>query len=192
MINLRDLADYCPWPDELKPVGYGDIRVEDFDSWWARNRLEFHGLPKELVEQWIYRHWKVSVAKFIPIDGLGYREELWDPSDFIAKVGTVRGTEPLDPIHDFRVFSGQVGGEKLSTAKALDTGKWDYAPIVLETPDGFIDFTGTYIETPFFLVEGHKRRRYLNALLHQGVKLLAQRVFVLQCSEHFSCGRLGK
>ena len=179
MIKIRELDERCPWPDELEPVGYGDHNVETFEEWRERNSILLQHLPNELVEQWVHRHWKNSVAKFIPLEGLLWREELWPPSDFITKVGTVRGNEPLDPEHDYKVFSGKVGGEKSQTAKTLDAGHWDYAPIVLETPEGFIDRVGDHIKTKYFLVEGHSRRRYLNALLRRNVQLGKQRVFVL-------------
>lgn len=83
-------------------------------------------MPEALVEQWIYRHWQESVASFIPIEGLQCVAETWPSDDFITKVGTVRGKEPLNPKHDCEVFSGQKTGEKLLTAKALDTGHWHF------------------------------------------------------------------
>lgn len=52
-------------------------------------------------------------------------------------------------------------------AVALDQGEWDYAPPVLCTPNGFIDTLGTVIDANYLIVEGHSRRRYLNALIEQ-------------------------
>ncbi|MBY5974509.1 hypothetical protein KUV28_19295 [Ferrimonas balearica] len=181
MIDLREIGEDLVWPDCLEPKGYGDLSVEDFSSWWKRNGEELKHLPEALAEQWIYRHWRDSVASFIPIDDLECREETWPPDDFVTKVGTVRGNEPLNPEHDFEVFSGLRTGERLMTAQALDTGHWDYPPIVLETPEGFIDCIGHHIKTEYFLVEGHKRRRYLNALLKRGEAVSDQRVLVI-CS----------
>jgi hypothetical protein len=65
------------------------------------------------------------------------------------------------------------------TATALDKGRWDYAPIVLPTPNGFIYTIGMFIDSKYLLVEGHQRRRYLNALVHRGVVLEPQRVILL-------------
>lgn len=180
MIDLREIGEDCVWPDCFKPKGYGDLDVEGFGSWWERNGKKLGHLPKALAEQWIYRHWCDSVASFIPIEELTCHEETWPPDDFVTKVGTVRGKELLNPEHDFEVFSGQKTGEKLLTAEALDSGHWDFPLVVLETPKGFIDCIGDYIETEYFLVEGHKRRRYLNALLHRRASLEDQKVFVLR------------
>ncbi|WP_370304361.1 hypothetical protein [Pseudooceanicola sp.] len=180
MFDLREIGEDCVWPHYLEPKGYGDLEVEDFGSWWERNGEQLKHLPEKLVEQWIYRHWCASVASFIPIEELTCREEIWPSGDFVTKVGTVRGKEPLNPEHDFSVFSGQKTGEKLHTAKALDSGQWDFPLIVLETPGGFTDCMGDHIETEYFLVEGHKRRRYLNALLHRECSLADQSVYVLR------------
>ena len=70
-------------------------------------------------------------------------------------------------------------GERLQTAVALDDGEWDIAPIVLRTPNGFLDTYGHQIDAGFLLIEGHKRRRYLNALVERGRELIDQRVFVI-------------
>lgn len=180
MIDLREIGEECAWSENLKPMGYGDLHVEDFASWWGRNGENLKNLPEALAEQWVFRHWQDSVISFIPIEGLQCREEAWPSIDFITKVGTVRGNEPLEPEHDFEVFSGRKTGEMLQTAKALDKGHWDYPLVVIETPEGFIDCIGEHINTPYFLVEGHKRRRYLNALLHREVAVDGQKVFVLQ------------
>lgn len=179
MIDLREIGEVCVWSSHLEPEGYGDLEVEDFITWWGRNYEMLKHLPEALAEQWIYRHWRDSVASFIPIEGLQCHEELWPPADFVSRVGTVRGNEPLDPKHDFDVFSGRETGEKLLTAKALDTGHWDYPVVVLETPRGFTDCIGEHIETEYFLVEGHKRRRYLNALLDRDASVKDQSVFIL-------------
>jgi len=181
MIDLRDIGGVCVWSHDYEPVDYGDLVVEDFASWWGRNKENLKNLPEVLAKQWIYRHWRVSVAAFIPLDGLQVREETWPSADFITKVGTVRGNEPMKPIHDFEVFSGQKTGKKTPTAQELDTVHWGYPVVVLETPDGFIDCIGDHIEAEYFLVECHKRRRYLNALLNRGASILDQRVFVLRC-----------
>jgi hypothetical protein len=185
MIDLRKIGGECVWPNDLEPQGYGSLHVEEFANWWERNRDKLENLPEALAEQWVYRHWRDSVASFIPLEGLECGEEVWPPIDFVRKVGTVRGNEPLDPRHDFKVFSGQETGDKLQTAIALDSGHWDYPLIVLRTPKGFIDCIGDHIKMPYFLVEGHKRRRYLNALLHKGIHVKDQKVLVLHAPDFY-------
>ena len=179
MFNLSDLDECLAWPPNLMPEGYGDLEVESFEVWWNKHCDELQHLPIEVSKQWIYRHWSDSIAKFIPLEGLSCREEVWPAIDFIEKVGTIRGNEPMNPEHDYNVFSGRLDGQKLPTASALDQGEWDYPPIVLVTPNGFIDPMQEHIDMPYFLVEGHKRRRYLNAMLHRGKSVKNQRVYIL-------------
>lgn len=122
MIDLRKIGEECVWPDQLEPEGYGDLSVEDFRCWWDRNSEKLKHLREALAEQWIYRHWRDSVASFIPIEELQCREEVWPPADFVTKVGTVRGNEPLNPKHDFEVFSGQKNWREISDCKGLRFG----------------------------------------------------------------------
>ncbi len=90
------------------------------------------------------------------------------------------GNDPMDPVHDLGVYSGSTTKwGKLPTAKALDEGAWDYAPVILSTPGGYICPKGEHIAKDYLLIEGHSRHRYLNALIHHGKKLDDQRVFVL-------------
>lgn len=180
MINLREIGDKCVWPECLKPKGYGDHAVEDFGCWWDRNREELNNLPEALAKQWIYRHWQDSVTSFIPLEGLECVVEAWPAHDFLSRVGTVRGNEPMDPVRDFELFSQKRIGKKHPTAKDLDEGYWDLPLVVLRTPEGFIDRIGEKIDKEFLLVEGHKRRRYLNALLNKGDTIVDQKVFVLR------------
>lgn len=116
MFKLQELDECCAWPAHLMPDGDGDHSMESFETWWCKHGEELGHLPQEVIEQWVYRHWSTSVARFIPLDNLAYREETWPAVDFIERVGTVRGNERLEPEHDFKIFSGQLDGEKLATA----------------------------------------------------------------------------
>lgn len=55
-------------------------------------------------------------------------------------------------------------------ASAMDAlGTWDYPIVVVYSPRGFITERGTERRVRYWLIEGHLRFRYLNALEHQGV-----------------------
>ncbi len=170
------------WDETLKPIGYGghSHELEKLDPWMERTGRLLGHLHPEIREQWIYRHWKYSQLNFIPLDDLTWAEETWEPNYFMENVRTWRGNDELDPDHDYNAFAEPEVGTKLQTAIALDSGKWDYAPIVLRTPGGFVDTLGKVIKANYLLVEGHQRRRYLNALLHRGIEVAPQRVFVLE------------
>ena len=175
MLDLRKFGDPV-WPKELMPIGIDGLTKESYEDWRTLVGDEIHHLHPEISEQWIYRHWTQSPLSFLAIPDLEWREEIWTPDQFLAEVRTWRGNEPLNPEFDYGVFH-QFGTHP--TAEALDNGAWDYAPIVLSTPEGFIDTIGEKVDARYLLVEGHQRRRYLNALVTRGAKLPPQRVFVL-------------
>ena len=59
------------------------------------------------------------------------------------------------------------------------TGTWDYPIVVMYVPNGIIDCDGEHPEVRHFLVEGHSRVRYLNALTQHGKPLSEHEVYVL-------------
>lgn len=182
MLDLRLLIRKSVWPKELERLENGRDAwgVEPFDIWRERTRGLTGDLPDEVCEQWVYRHFSHSPMAFLELHCLSCEEVIWSPEQFLARVGTIYGSEPMDPVHDLAVYSGKgTGRGKLPTAKALDAGAWDYAPIVLYTPGGFICPKGEHIRKDYLLIEGHSRYRYLNALIHDGKRLDDQRVFIL-------------
>lgn len=72
--------------------------------------------------------------------------------------------QQLDPEFDYESFQGRYGDDKLQTAKALDTGTWDYPIVALSTPSGWRSLKGEFPSERLMLIEGHQRHRYLNAL----------------------------
>lgn len=164
------------WPREMMPLGFGTIDVEPFADWWRRHKAELSNLHPEICEQWIYRHWEHSTLRVLPLDRLEWSEERWTPQEFLSTVGLSYGQEPIDPTWDYDCFHQHPNNP---TARALDQGAWDFAPVVLRTSDGFYDTHGRFCKSRYLLVEGHQRRRYLGALVARGVELENQRVFVL-------------
>ena len=182
MLDLRLLIHESVWPSELERLENDDDAwdPETFDAWRERTKGLTGTLPDEVCEQWIYRHSGHSPMQFLELHRLSCNEVTWSPEHFLAQVGTIYGNDSMDPVHDLDVYSRRgLGGAKHATAKALDEGAWDYAPVVLHVPGGYICPAGQHIQRDYLLIEGHSRHRYLNALIHDGRKLAGQRVFVL-------------
>lgn len=182
MLDLRGLVYTSVWPPELEKLEneQDPWHPETFGAWRVRTKHLTGELPAEVCEQWMYRHFGQSPMQFLDLRRLSCDEVTWSPEQFLAQVGTIYGNEPMDPVHDLAVFSRPgVGGRKLATAEALDEGAWDYAPIILHVPGGYICPKGEHVQRDYLLIEGHSRHRYLNALIHHGHKLPPQRVFVL-------------
>lgn len=48
-------CDFMQYPSVR---GYGDFEVETFDSYYARWPQELSAVPRQVVQDWIYRHWR--------------------------------------------------------------------------------------------------------------------------------------
>jgi hypothetical protein len=151
------------WPDDLKPVGEGDIDKEEFETWWERNRLRLANLHRLIAEQWIYRHWTHSPFAFVPLESIRWELAEMTGDEVLARVRR-EFAGPLDPEFDYGVFQEKYLGRKLATSFALDQGTWDYPIITLRTPNGMRNHEGDFPDVRLVLLEGHQRHRYLNAL----------------------------
>ncbi len=167
----------CVWQKELCPIGHESFRKESFDDYWLRNRDHFHGLPADLVEQWVFRYFCKHPHSYIPLSSLTYSRQKMTPADFMRLVKSATDN-CLDPEWDYEVFHKCPGGHP--TSDALDRGRWDYPPILLSVPNGFHDGLKSWPDAKYILIEGHQRRRYLNALIHRGVVMPAQEVLLLE------------
>lgn len=168
------------WPQNLRP--HGDERNwnvdEPFQDWWARCRSRLGHLHPELCEQWIHGHWYDSPHRYLDLDHIGWERVLWDARTFLDRVAS--GTDDLlDPSNDFAANYRPGSGEPSQTARALNAGCWDFAPVIMPTPNGFVNHDRQPVQRPYLLIEGHNRRRYLNALVHRGQTFSELPVFII-------------
>lgn len=154
------------WASDLRPIGEGTAEKESFESWWERCRSRLSHLPTDLAEQWVYRHWLHSPFAFLPLNTLRWERRTWDGATLLGSIFRAwgGGRDVLDPEFDYDAFQGQGGNDRLATARALDSGTWDYPMILLSTPNGVVDLGMPYPDVRLVIVEGHQRHRYLNAL----------------------------
>jgi len=173
-ITLRELA----WSAELMPVGEGDLEKEGFDAWWARNRVRLSHLEPRIAEQLVHRHWRHSPYCFLDLDRLTWRLERWSSARIIDDV-YMPGWD-LDPEFDYDAFNrnNRFGGHPTSRPMNA-TGTWDYPIVLLETPNGVRDRPEERPDVRFLLIEGHSRRRYLNALMARCLAQPDHEVFVM-------------
>lgn len=158
--------DHLPgtaWPDVLRPLGENTLDKESIASWWQRNRRALAHLPEDLCEQWIYRHWTHSPFDFFPLDSLIWEHQSWSGETLLKSIYRAGGGE-LKPQFDYDTFQRRGGDDRHATARALDSGTWDYPMILLATPYGVIDRGEVRPDVRLVIVEGHQRHRYLNAL----------------------------
>lgn len=158
-----DVAREPVWPTELRSLGEGSLEKENFATWWIRNERQLSHLPADLCEQWIYRHWVNSPFAFLPLETLSHDRKLWDGDMLLASIYRAWGGK-LDTQFDYDTFQKGGGDERHQTAKALDSGTWDYPMVLLATPHGIVEGGERLPQVHYVIVEGHQRHRYLSAL----------------------------
>jgi hypothetical protein len=165
------------WPDDLAPIGEG-IDKESFDEWWQRNSSKLPNIPPLLAEQWPFRHWDYSPYNFIDLSKITCSEAIW-PTEKILREVYVRGRHLDDPDADYEIMNTF----RNPTATPMnETGTWDYPIVVVKTPTGIINEAEEIQYVKYMLIEGHQRRRYLNALNARGAVKAEHRIFVLDYS----------
>lgn len=160
------------WKERLKPVGESTWEKESFSAWWERHSVEFTHLDPQVLEQWVHRHWYHSRFRRLPLERLRSRREFW-PTERILK--EVYNDDHIAPEHDFKAIADVHTGEVM-----LATGTWDYPMLILNTPDGFKDWSGEHPDVRFRLIEGHRRFRFLNALFHRKQGLPLHEVIIIK------------
>lgn len=170
MIDLR--APQTAWPDELQPFRPNEYDKEPFQSWWNRCHTRLVHLPQAVCEQWIYRHWEETGYSFLPLEYLSCQLDQWETDRILASIGiwdegliTDEGHKYCSAAWDYEVVR-EKGGEPLETMEKA--GTWNIPIIVLHSESGFDTFRGPRPDIHYWLIEGHKRIRCLNALVHYG------------------------
>jgi hypothetical protein len=177
MLDLRN-RNQDAWPEALRPLGDGGFETEGFEAWSDRNRALIDHLHPQIAEQWPYRHYSSTRYRFLDLREMKWREEVWTTADFMASVHLEFGG-PAVPDHDYEVFQKGGGWGPLPTARGWLNGSWDVPVVILETPYGVRSYDGDLPNARFLIIEGSKRYRYLNALIHRGEDTGPHSVFVL-------------
>lgn len=162
MLDVRR-SPPCVWPVSLCPLRHGEFDKEPFLPWWERNRDALSNLHAQIAEQWVHRHWDRSPYTFVPLHEISWVLEDWQVPRILAEIH-IPFREFNDPEFDYDALHRNSGFGPTRTAKALDTGTWDFPIIVLRTDTGIRDSDGNHPDSRFLLIEGHQRMRYLNAL----------------------------
>ncbi|MCQ0986499.1 hypothetical protein [Jiella marina] len=152
------------WPEHLKPIGEDTLlEKESFAEWWSRHHDELDHLPAIVCEQWIHRHWLNSPWSFLPLDSLQW-ERTTESGEYILQTIYSPWDRHTCPQFDYETFQQTGGEDRLPTAKALDSGTWDYPVVAIRTPHGIKEMGKNHLGVRRMVVEGHQRLRYLRAL----------------------------
>ncbi|SOR30299.1 protein of unknown function [Methylorubrum extorquens] len=162
------------FPEELTPFGDDGFDREPFSEWWTRHGSRFPNLDPRVVEQWIFRHNTLSEFCGLDFFSLKSRLEVWGTERILREIFCEDG---LDAESDYRVFN--INRPSATARPFAANGTWDYPIVVLETPNGFYDHRARHPDVRYLLIEGHKRRRYLNAMLARGEANAEHEIFIL-------------
>jgi hypothetical protein len=178
MLDLAAVRDTDVW-DRFRPVGEGIDDPESFAPWWERHSAELNHLHVEICEQWIYRHWRGTRHRWLDPLQLSWREEWFSADELLCSVHLHWGA-PADPECDYEVFRPDVpNAQPTALPENWNGGTWTIAPVLLETPLGVRFLAEEHPEIRYLVVEGSKRYRWLNALVHRGQQTGPHRAYVL-------------
>lgn len=169
MIDLTQ-RDFV-WDSALEPVGMDTFDKEPFTAWWERNQGKLSHLHPQICEQWVYRHWNHSHYSFLPLEKLSWRLEDWKTEEILNQTGIFDQGLISDEGHTYcsPAFDYEMIQNEYEPSRTMDiTGTWNIPILVLHSPSGFIFEKGPRPDVRYWLIEGHKRIRYLNALVHHG------------------------
>jgi hypothetical protein len=182
ILDVTNSECECAWDSALKPIGEFWNR-EAFDLWWDRCQTQVGHLHPMIAEQWVHRPWGESPYRHLPIEQLRWCLEEWDTSKILEKVYVRRHFGEFHPDSDLQYIQN-TDSQKFKSLQAhlKATGTWDYPIVVIETPEGVLDYDTLFPEFRFCLIEGHKRLRYLNVFASQSLTANRHDVFVLTLS----------
>ncbi len=103
------------------------------------------------------------------------REERLSTERILGEMETAH-RKNLHPAFDLSVFKGK----HFEPGLTMDaTGTWNIPIVALEHEGEFRTYSGDRLDTRYWLIEGHQRYRYLNALHANGEPSREHAVFIL-------------
>lgn len=151
---------------EVEPEGFGTRNVEPFETWYDRVKHLFPNFPEEVMQEWVYRHWKAVMYN-------------WGWLDFKAmtfeKVSlSVTDINKIETPHQDVItrlssrWSNPLVQKSWLVEYMLTNKTWNSPPIVLQHTT-VIEATNKRTFNPDMnLLEGHHRLAYLRAMVDNG------------------------
>ena len=148
---------------ELAPDGFGSRHCEPWEQWRERVHGVLPQFPEEVLEQWVYRHWKGVLCNWgwLDFQAMSFTKERWSTDDIINQIKT-----PHDDV--VSKFSSRMNNPLFQRSWLVqnmqDNGTWPVAPIVLQYERDLYATNGRILKAPFNLLEGHHRLGYLKSI----------------------------
>lgn len=157
-------------------IGYGDIEPEEFESYYDRWPAELSNIPKGVVEDWIYRHWRDFSEYWLSLNPQDWQYELriFLTEDIyrIDHVGT--WVEDLDA--EGVEYVGETPRGSTRLARFMKENGTFPVPIIVAENAGNIVHPRSVREPmkePYQLIEGHCRLACIRGMInsnYEGLK----------------------
>jgi hypothetical protein len=157
---------------------YGGFNPESFDAYYARWPNELASIPKQVVEDWIHRHWRDFASHWVKLSPHAWAYEL--------KTLTSEEVLTIDHIGTWIAELDAEGVEYVSGARRsqtrlatfmLDRGTFP-VPILVAKMSGHVVHPRSRDERmkePLQLIEGHARLACLRGMINSAHPRLASK-----------------
>jgi hypothetical protein len=156
--------------------GYGDFEVETFDEYYSRWPESLSHIPRGVVEDWIYRHWRDFSAHWIKLSPQNWKYKLSEFSEIeimeIDHVGT--WIKELDS-EGVEYVTGKPRSKTKLAQYMLSNGTFP-RPIIVAKSAGHIMHPRSNNEAmkePYQLIEGHCRLACIRGMINSNNRKLA-------------------
>lgn len=152
---------------DIAPDGFGERNCETWGEWRERAHDVLPQFPDEVLEQWVYRHWKAVLCNWgwLDFQAMQFEKQWWSTEDVLVKIHSPH----QDIIKKLtRRMSNPIFQRSWLVQRMQDQGTWPIAPIVLECSKDLFATNGRHLIAPYNLLEGHHRMGYLKGLVDSG------------------------
>lgn len=157
-------------PIMYPPVkGYGDFEVEPFESYSARWPVALSGIPRAIVEDWIYRHWHDFRNHWMQMQPHRWEFARASFSSFeILSIGHIGTWIPELDAEGVEYVTGAPRSRTRLAQFMLANGTFP-VPIIVARDAGRIIHPrsgGESMKEPYQLIEGHCRLACLRGMIN--------------------------
>ncbi|MCP4020866.1 MAG: hypothetical protein GY729_03405 [Desulfobacteraceae bacterium] len=144
---------------------------ESFGKVYPRLQSALPNFPKNVIEQWVFRHFDSFIDKnwWIGLEGLSFNLESWSNEDIFNKVNSLK----MDMVdHWGDRFCNRLMNKRLIgwlDDFYMNKKKWPHPIIILKNKKGIADPDGKQLSQPYHLLEGHMRLAYFRAFIKKKI-----------------------
>lgn len=161
------MKSLSPFYRSLQPHGDGAWGKERFAEYANRAAPLLPHFPREVLEDWLYRHSSDAIRRYgwLDLRLLRFEKQLWPTQRILSEVRAredrcVEGWKGL-------FLDGGRDGDSLRNSKLgafmREQGSWPIPPVVIADTSHLLPPTGFTLH-PCHLIEGHHRLAYLRAI----------------------------